>query len=197
MTPGGERRARLTTAFCIGRNAQGDVEIDDQQMNHAHAAVFRRDGQWWLRDLGSTEGMLLDGARVQDAPLPRRAGLDIGAARMRVTLDVEEPASQRREVGAGLVEGRVRLERSAVLRAGGVGVAVEEERVAERREGADHQQPTGELVGDHHRRREHAPRQHLRRDQQDHRRERDRAHGGARAAERSRESTQAHAPTGP
>ena len=93
MTPGGERRARLTTAFCIGRNAQGDVEIDDQQMNHAHAAVFRRDGQWWLRDLGSAEGMLLDGARVQDAPLPRRAVLDIGAARMRVTLDVEEPAS--------------------------------------------------------------------------------------------------------
>jgi len=93
MTPGGERRARLTTAFCIGRDAGGQLQIDDQQMSQAHAAVFLRDGQWWLRDLGSADGMLLDGARVPDAPLPRRAVLEIGAAGMRITLDVEEPAS--------------------------------------------------------------------------------------------------------
>jgi membrane-bound lytic murein transglycosylase D len=92
MTPAGEHRTRLTTAFCIGRGASGELQIDDRQMSQACAAVFLRDGQWWLRDLGSADGVLLDGTRIQDSPLAGRAVLEIGTSGLQVTIDVEEPA---------------------------------------------------------------------------------------------------------
>ena len=92
MTPAGEHRTRLTTAFCIGRGASGELQIDDRQMSQACAAVFLRDGQWWLRDLGSADGVLLDGTRIQDSPLTGRAALEIGTSGLQVTIDVEEPA---------------------------------------------------------------------------------------------------------
>ncbi len=92
MTPAGEHRTRLTTAFCIGRGASGALQIDDRQISQACAAVFLRDGQWWVRDLGSVDGVLLDGTRIQDSPLTGRAVLDIGTSGLQVTLDVEEPA---------------------------------------------------------------------------------------------------------
>ena len=92
MTPAGEHRTRLTTAFCIGRGASGALQIDDRQISQACAAVFLRDGQWWVRDLGSVDGVLLDGTRIQDSLLTGRAVLDIGTSGLQITLDVEEAA---------------------------------------------------------------------------------------------------------
>lgn len=94
-TPAGERRARLTTAFCIGCDARGELQIDDELISHAHAAVFLRDRQWWVRDLDSNDGgLLLDGARVQSVPLIGRATLEFGNPVARVTLQVEDAAAQ-------------------------------------------------------------------------------------------------------
>jgi membrane-bound lytic murein transglycosylase D len=90
-----ERRARLTTAFCIGCDVQGELQIDDQLISRAHAAVFLRDRQWWVRDLGSSnEGLLLDDFKVQSAPLVGCSTLVFGSPAVRVTLEVEDCAPQ-------------------------------------------------------------------------------------------------------
>lgn len=101
-TAGGSRRARHTTAFCIGVDANGVLTMDDQQVSRAYAAVFRRDGQWWMRDLGSADGTLLNGAPFQSAALQRRAVLGFGNSGLQVMLELEEPASpgQRERTGA-------------------------------------------------------------------------------------------------
>lgn len=89
---GGARCERLTAAFCIGTDSTGELQIEDQKISRAHAAVFRREGKWWVRDLGSSGGTLLDGAPLQSAPLPQRALLELGDSRVQVRLEVEGPA---------------------------------------------------------------------------------------------------------
>jgi len=66
--------------------------MDDQQLSQALTAVFRRDGQWWVRDLGNTDGILLNGAPFQSSPLQRRAMLAFGSSGLQVMLEVEKSA---------------------------------------------------------------------------------------------------------
>jgi membrane-bound lytic murein transglycosylase D len=94
-TPLGERRARLTSTFCIGCDTHGDLQVDDLLINRAHAAVFLRDRLWWVRDLGSSDGgLLLDGVRVQSAPISGRSTLQFGKPALQVTLEVEDVTAQ-------------------------------------------------------------------------------------------------------
>ena len=88
----GPRRVSFTTPFCIGYDVPGELRVDDGQMKRTLAAVFQRDGQWWLRDLGSG-GVLLDGQRVQNAPWPPGAGLGFADLPTTVRLQLEETAS--------------------------------------------------------------------------------------------------------
>ena len=64
----GAQQSRHTAAFCIGPDASGELGTDDQQVAQALVAVFLRDGQWWARDLGSTQGVLHNGSEFQSAP---------------------------------------------------------------------------------------------------------------------------------
>jgi len=98
-TPAGERRTRLTAAFCIGCDASGNLQIEDEKISTAYAAVFRREGQWWVRDLGCPNGVLLDGTPVQSSPLPPRAVLGLGTLVVQVSLDSEETGQQPRAPG--------------------------------------------------------------------------------------------------
>ncbi len=57
----------------IGRAAGCQVPLDDTFVSQLHARVFQRDGTWFLEDLGSTNGTLLDKRKV-GAPVPLRKG---------------------------------------------------------------------------------------------------------------------------
>ncbi len=118
--PGGERRARLTTAFCIGCDTRGDLQIDDQLISRAHVAAFLRDRQWWVRDLGSNaDGLLLDGVRIQSAPLVGCSTLVFGNPAVQVTLEVEDSTTQGQpapDTGkpTGVEDSRTRLHPSVI-----------------------------------------------------------------------------------
>lgn len=79
-TAAGERSCRYTAAFCVGADATGNLQTDDDRILRAYAALFRREGQWWVRDLGCPGGMLVNGAQVQSAPIPRRTAVSFGTA---------------------------------------------------------------------------------------------------------------------
>ncbi|CAB4914282.1 unannotated protein [freshwater metagenome] len=75
------RNFPLTTqGAVIGRSADCDIVIDDANVSrhHAQLAYDLRDG-WTIDDLGSTNGVLVNGARIT-GPAPLRPGdrLDIG-----------------------------------------------------------------------------------------------------------------------
>jgi len=48
----------------VGRVAGCTVILDDPAVSREHARVERRDGGWWLTDLGSSNGTYLNGERL-------------------------------------------------------------------------------------------------------------------------------------
>jgi hypothetical protein len=56
----------------IGRSSACDVPLDDASASRRHAELRRRGGKTVLVDLDSTNGTLVNGRRVREAPL--RAG---------------------------------------------------------------------------------------------------------------------------
>jgi pSer/pThr/pTyr-binding forkhead associated (FHA) protein len=58
----------------VGRSPGCSISLpDDTFVSQVHARVFQRDGQWWVEDLGSTNGTYLGAERVR-APQIIRAG---------------------------------------------------------------------------------------------------------------------------
>lgn len=78
----------------IGRKS-GELLFDDPMVSGAHCRLDYRQGQWHLKDLGSTNGTLVDGRLVRDAVLA--AGAEIGVGGNKLVLyvgysaDIDEP----------------------------------------------------------------------------------------------------------
>jgi pSer/pThr/pTyr-binding forkhead associated (FHA) protein len=60
---------RFDRAFYIGRERGCDVELSDLQVSRRHAEVSDATGQWTIRDLQSSNGMFVDGRRVETVPV--------------------------------------------------------------------------------------------------------------------------------
>ena len=61
------RSYELTDENSIGRAAGCQITLDDTYASQIHARVHRRDGQWMLEDLGSTNGTWLNRHKVGGA----------------------------------------------------------------------------------------------------------------------------------
>jgi pSer/pThr/pTyr-binding forkhead associated (FHA) protein len=69
----------LDTEVTLGRAPGCQVPLDDAYASQVHARVFQRDGQWYLEDLGSTNGTYLNRRRVAGPVVfKRRDRLQIG-----------------------------------------------------------------------------------------------------------------------
>lgn len=59
------RAVRLgTETITIGRGSECDLVLDDEYISTRHAVLRLHDGRWYAEDLGSTNGTLIDGARI-------------------------------------------------------------------------------------------------------------------------------------
>ncbi|HVT91608.1 MAG TPA: FHA domain-containing protein [Bryobacteraceae bacterium] len=81
--PSASRRLRVTTGttaedcreytfeapFRIGRVEDCDVCITGEYVSRAHVQVVLEGGQWWVRDLGSSNGTFVDGERISHVPV--------------------------------------------------------------------------------------------------------------------------------
>lgn len=69
----------------MGRSEENTLVLDDEFVSTAHAMLSHREGRWWLRDEGSTNGTLVNGRRI-DGETPLREGdeLQIGRVRLRL-----------------------------------------------------------------------------------------------------------------
>ena len=62
-----ERRGRtfaMSEEMTIGRAAGCAVSIEDPLISQLHARIFRRDGQYFVEDLGSTNGTFVNRKRI-------------------------------------------------------------------------------------------------------------------------------------
>jgi pSer/pThr/pTyr-binding forkhead associated (FHA) protein len=60
---------RFSRSFHIGRDPECEVQIQDVHVSRRHAVVSLTRGQWSIRDLQSSNGLLVDGERVDHAAI--------------------------------------------------------------------------------------------------------------------------------
>jgi len=58
-------RFDLIGGLSIGRSRESDVQIEDRYASSLHARVFSREGRFFVEDMSSTNGTLLNGATLQ------------------------------------------------------------------------------------------------------------------------------------
>jgi hypothetical protein len=78
LTWGGGRRILDTKRAVLGRSRDVDVQIEDPNVSRRHAEVVQQGSAWWVIDLGSTNGVEVDGHRVQRARLDEGTSFVIG-----------------------------------------------------------------------------------------------------------------------
>lgn len=83
----GDRSVSTSGTVTLGRSSSCDLVVNDSEASRRHAEVVNEDGQPVLRDLGSTNGTLVNG-RVIDAPTCLSVGdiITIGASHIEVVL---------------------------------------------------------------------------------------------------------------
>jgi FHA domain-containing protein len=59
------QRFDLIGGLSVGRSKEADVRIEDRYASSLHARVFSREGRFYVEDMNSTNGTLLNGATLQ------------------------------------------------------------------------------------------------------------------------------------
>jgi hypothetical protein len=79
----GKRTVLSGSRVLIGRSRDCDVPLDDPNVSRRHAELRREDGIWIIADLGSTNGVKVNGRRVEQAELQAGDEVMLGLARLR------------------------------------------------------------------------------------------------------------------
>lgn len=80
----------------IGR-VRGDVRLDDPLVSGAHCRIVHRAGHFVLQDLGSTNGTVVDGRRIQDVVLRPGSEIVLGNTKVLV-FGAEEEGAEAEDV---------------------------------------------------------------------------------------------------
>jgi hypothetical protein len=84
----GDRRSLLSGDHTvIGRSRDCDVVISDPNVSRRHAEVRRGEDGWWVVDLDSTNGVKVNGRRVDEAPLQPGDRIRIGVTDLTFELE--------------------------------------------------------------------------------------------------------------
>jgi pSer/pThr/pTyr-binding forkhead associated (FHA) protein len=71
----------------IGRSSRCDFVVDDPNVSRRHAELQRRGGDWYVVDLDSTNGVVVNGKPVRSAALAPGDEIALGTARLRFNVD--------------------------------------------------------------------------------------------------------------
>jgi FhaA, N-terminal domain/FHA domain len=66
----------------LGRSRDCDITLEDPNVSRRHAEIRRENGAWWIVDLGSTNGIEVNGKRVDRAQLNNEDRLVLGRSEL-------------------------------------------------------------------------------------------------------------------
>jgi FhaA, N-terminal domain/FHA domain len=87
LVGGGRRNVLSGSRVVLGRSREADIVLQDPNVSRRHAELRREDGAWQIVDLGSTNGIKVNGRRVDSQPLREGDQITIGVTDLTFELD--------------------------------------------------------------------------------------------------------------
>lgn len=84
-------RRALGAKTAIGRHNDNDIQLLDPEVSKAHLSIEQRDGGYWLADLESANGTLVNGAPVLQHKLRDGDLIQVGNSQLRFFVDAPTP----------------------------------------------------------------------------------------------------------
>jgi adenylate cyclase len=84
---GGDAIPLIQDVMTIGRRKSCDIQLDFANISGTHAELSFRNGVWHLKDMGSTNGVKVNGERTLRRPL--RPGDEVAIANHRYTIQYQ------------------------------------------------------------------------------------------------------------
>jgi membrane-bound lytic murein transglycosylase D len=89
--PGNVQEFQFRSSFKIGRVPECGVCIQSEYVSRNHAEIAFENGQWWVRDLNSSNGVFINGQRTPAAALDPMTTIRLGIEGPFVALEIEQP----------------------------------------------------------------------------------------------------------
>src|SRR2546423_6586916 len=74
----------LQSTVSVGADTTNQVVLEDRYVSRFHCRLLPHGGRWLLKDLASTNGTFLDGARIAEADVDDGARIRVGSAELRI-----------------------------------------------------------------------------------------------------------------
>jgi hypothetical protein len=87
LVGGGRRTPLQGSRFVIGRSRDCDLMLDDPNVSRRHAELRRENGAWVVSDLGSTNGVKVNGRRVNEQPLSPGDEISLGLEKLHFEVE--------------------------------------------------------------------------------------------------------------
>lgn len=84
---GGDAIPLIQEVMTIGRRKSCDIQLDFANVSGTHAELAFRNGVWHVRDMGSTNGIKVNGERTLRRPL--RPGDEVAVANHKYTIQYQ------------------------------------------------------------------------------------------------------------
>jgi adenylate cyclase len=113
---GGDTIPLLRAVMTIGRRESCDVPLQFPNISGVHCELSFRDGYWSIKDLNSTNGVKVNGIRVQGRPL--KPGDEIAIGKRRFTIQYVLTPEAQHELETLLTEDENIFGKSLLEKAG-------------------------------------------------------------------------------
>jgi adenylate cyclase len=113
---GGDTIPLLRPVMVLGRRESCDVPLNFPNISGIHCELSFRDGYWSIKDLNSTNGVKVNGLRIQARPL--KPGDEIGIAKRRFTIQYALSPEAQHELETLLTEDENIFGKSLLEKAG-------------------------------------------------------------------------------
>ncbi len=87
LVGGGRRNVLSGSRVVVGRSREADIVLQDPNASRRHAELRREEGGWQVVDLGSTNGIKVNGRRVDHHPLRPGDQITIGVTDLTFELE--------------------------------------------------------------------------------------------------------------
>jgi hypothetical protein len=82
-------------SYYIGREVDNDLLVDDASLSRYHCRVFHEDGGWWIEDLDSMNGVLVNGRKIsKPARLHADSAVNIGSETRLIIVRTDNAKSE-------------------------------------------------------------------------------------------------------